>query len=472
MKKVILFLLSLSFLIPCNVFAIDDPGFEFPCEFIPEKGYINQNNGDHGDDSSYYWITERDTDNLYTSNTYKIGNKYYRALKYRNISTTSNSVFSMQFEIYPNTDFDAWKYKGMYWKTNGYYIGYLMLGTTNGHYFDYAGGSDSVVSRVGTLYTNEKYYVRPQDYVSKVQMKSNRYYDNESGLYITMLPFSFKTMGKDSSNNVVFTLEDKNPNLMLGDVFVLGFSLMPSTEQVAQLDNVPNGTNISYDELNNERNYFRGDRCFVGTLDSDNSSPEEAIECDGIIDCTIKEIESGLSKFVDSLLNFLNKLFIPDGEIMNNMCTSFMEWFDKKLGFLGQPITFTVDFLNRFLNIKDTGHYVIKVNDIKDPIFNLNIINGFEFDFASLLENEKLNRMHTLTFIIINGSIGIAFLMLCGKKADDIFGQSHDTNGESLSEYEGYDIDDETGSVSKKTHRFVKKTSYKKDGLTERWKRK
>ncbi len=477
MKKLLfLFVALFGLSIPLSVNAIDDPGFDFPCEFIPGKGYINQNNNSHNNDSSYYWITDEDTENLYTSNTYKIGSKYYRALRYDNISMTNDNVFSLQFEIYPNEKLNAcplednscylWKKGSVKWKANQYYYGYLMLGSTNGHYFDFAGGSNSVVSRVGTLYGDEQYFVKPQDYVSRGQMKSSIYNDIESGLTITMLPFSFKTMGNASNNNIVFTLQDKISSF-LNNVYVLGFSLEQTTENGASLENVPNGVEITYEELNNQRDYFRGDRCFVGTLDSDIASPDLEIECNGVIDCTIKEIESGISKFFNSLLDLLNKLFIPDSEKMSNMATDFMDWFDEKLGFLGQPITFTINFLNRFLSLNDTGHYIIKWNDINVPLFDYVIIQGGEVDLASFLNNSTINTIHSVTFVIINGGIGIAFLMLCGKKLDDVFGQTHDTGGESLIEHEGYSFNEKTGEV-KETHTISKRRKLTKKEYEER----
>lgn len=439
----------ISICIPFKVNAEDVP-FEFPCEFIPNKSWVSQsNNGSHNNDSSYYWITDKDFEEVYTDNAYKIGDKYYRSTKLRNISQGEANVFSLQLELYPNTYIQdsnhlLWNSE-VAWQPNRLYAGYIMLGSLNDNKFNFAGGSSSAVSRVGPLPKGSDYFSRPQDYSSKGVMKRVFYKDTESNMHITMLPFTFRSLGKDAQNKLVFTLQSESP-LSGNDVYILGFALtMPSVN--GDFSNVPNDEYISYEELNNFRNSFRAsDECYSGSYDLGN---DDNLECNGTIDCAIKKVESTFSEWINSLLDFLSKLFIPNGERFSNMATDFMDWFDTKLGFLGQPITFTVDFLNRFLNLTDSGIYVLEWSDWKVPILNLTIIPGNRIDLGRFLENEKIKRVHDITFVIINGSIGIAFLMLCGKKLDDVFGQSHYDTGETLTEHEGYQINDSNGVVKK-----------------------
>lgn len=449
MKKFLfLFIALFSLSIPLSVNAIDDPGFFNNCEFIPEKAYAVQNNGSHNNGTSFTSITREDTDNLFTNNAYSIGDLNYRAVKLEDVIFDSDYGSTIQFEFFSYND--KWGENGIYWNTQSNYEGYVMLGSLNKSKFDFRHTYNNLDTSVGILPINYDYGVSPSDYNSYVNQHT--FYYKNNNFQISILHFRFELKGKNAQNKLVLNItSDKN---ISEDIFILGFNLKSSAKTTTGLG-TEGWTDVPLDTFNIFREGFDNE-CYIGSLPDDIASPDLAIECDGVIDCTIKKVESTFSKWIDGLLSFLSKLFIPDSEKMSNIATDFMDWFEEKLGFLGQPITFTINFLNRFLNLTDTGHYVIHWSDIKVPLFDYVIIQSGEIDLASFLQNPIINTIHNVTFVIINGGIGIAFLMLCGKKLDDIFGQSHDNTGETLIEHEGYSINNETGEV-KETHTISKR---------------
>lgn len=473
MKKINLFIsftLLICFIIPYSVYAVDDPGFFNDCEYILSKGYATQNNSSHSNTANknhFQYITEEDTYNLYTPNAYIIGNSNYRAMDLRDVYFDKDYGGSLQFEFY-NHDLYAWGPRetdifgvsqGTAWQTNGKYEGYLILGSLKGTKFEfpqYRTGS----AVAGILAKEYDYKTAPWE-MGNTDINHHSFYTKNDGMTISVLHFATKITGNNRQNKIVFNII--NNQFLTEDVYVLGFAIKPYVSIDDSISST-NLTDVSLDTFNDFRKKFQS-TCYVGDLPID-MTDLNVIECDGAIDCAIKKVSSTLENWVHGLLDFLSSLFVPNGERFSNMATDFMDWFDLKLGFLAQPLTFTIDFLNRFLNLEDTGHYLIKVPDIKVPLFDYTIIHGFNYDLASALENSNIKRVHDVTFVIINGLIVIAFLGLCVKKYISVFGGTNEPT-ESLIESDGYSIDDNGVVHNSNTFRHVK--SYKKSKITREW---
>lgn len=464
MKKIKLFLLFLSLNMFCmNVYAIDSVDFTNDCDFIPSNAYAVLNNGSHTQGTDFTSISQQDKNGVFVSSAYKIGNNYYRANKIRDVYFHSTYGSSIMFDFYPFDD--NYKSGGNFWSTGVNYKVSLILGSRNGSKYDYRDVNHSLASAVGVVPSGNDYYVNP--YNTSSYVAKNTFYTKNDDFQISVLEYIFTIKSKQMGNNkIIFNIKGNKD--ITEDIYILGFNIKGTT--VSDFTSTEQWQDIPYENFDI---YRKGEQkeCYVGSLPSDIASPEEEYECDGVIDCTIKEIGSTFNKWLNEIGDLFRDLFVPNGETMSNLATDFMNWFDEKLGFLGQPITFTIDFLNRFINLNDTGHYVIHVPNINVPLFDYPIIQGFDYDLASTLQDTNINRIHTITFVIINGTIGIAFLILCGKKLDDILGQSHYADGESLSEYEGYSIDDKTGDV-KKSHKIVQRTTYKKSNFSGKWEKK
>lgn len=471
MKKInfVFAFVLLNIFVCSHVYAIDDVPYFNDCDFIPSNAYSVQNNSSHKDGDSFRYITPLDKEVVSVSNSYKIGNSFYRANKLRNVYFDKTYGTSIMFDFYSTKD--EWKSPllndnviksyGLKWDTTGTYRAVLILGSTQGSKFDFRPVGDAKMSLVGPTSGSNNTYA-PGSYSSK-HVKHEVYYTKNENMTISYLQYYFTINSKNVGNNeIIFNIV--NDLFVTEDIYILGFSI----EGFKNIDTEQKESyyDISLEDFHNMRKSVQSE-CYVGSLPEDIASPDEEIECNGVIDCTIKEIGSSINKWLDSLLDFFTKLFIPDAETMTNLGTDFMDWFDKKLGFLAQPITFTINFLNRFLSLNDTGHYLIHVPNIKVPLFDATIINGFDYDLASALENENVKRMHDVTFVIINGTIGIAFLMLCAKKYDDVFGSNHNEPTETLIETEGYRVNDKTGEVVRNSHTFTKKKITRKRGSSE-----
>lgn len=472
MKKiniVIAFMLLLCFIVPYNVKALDDPGFFNDCAYIPSKGYATQNNSSHSTSNKkhFQYITEEDLTNLYTPNAYIIGNSNYRAMNLRDVYFDSYYGGALQFDFY-NHDLYAWGKRetnmlgqvtqGTAWQTDNWYEGYLILGSLKGSKFSF--NTNFTGTSVGILSDRFDYNTAPYE-MANYYVNQHSFYTKNNGMTISTLHFIVRIGANNKQNKIVFNI--LNDNLLQEDLYVLGFALKPRAPVNSDLS-TQDLTNVDLETFHKFRKEF-DTTCYIGDLPEDMSSLE-VIECEGTIDCAIKKVTNTFENWIHSLLEFLNSLFVPDKDRFSNMATDFMDWFDVKLGFLAQPITFTIDFLNRFTSLQDSGHYLIKVPDIKVPLFDTTIIHGFNYDLASSLDNANIKKVHDVTFVIINGLIVIAFLGLCAKKYVSIFGGSNEPT-ETLIESDGYSIDDKGEVHNSNTFRHVK--SYKKSKITREW---
>lgn len=147
------------------------------------------------------------------------------------------------------------------------------------------------------------------------------------------------------------------------------------------------------------------------------------------------------------LEKFIHDLFVPSNDFLSNWFSDINDSISKQMGFLAYPFTWVLDFLENFLTLEDTGHYIISWSDIKVPNFeSFSIIEGGSFDLATLLENNTLNAFHELYFLITDALMIIAFLYLCINTYNRIFGGQVD-NYEYISVDEGYNVDPKTGEV-------------------------
>ena len=277
-------------------------------------------------------------------------------------------------------------------------------------------------------------------------------YIQENGYLVTALHFKFKVKDQFYSNimHMLIDTDDKSDYSNI-QPFILGYHFETSNE--SKLNHKNEG--LILDDFNLDNDYNVGDHKGPETPDVD--------VCTGsTLECLLQDILKGIKDWLNGVFDFwidlLKPLFVPDGDLMYSLTTDFMDWFDTKLGFLGYPFTFTFNFLNRFLNLNDNGHYIISWPDIKVANFDFTIISAFNYDLASILKDEKINNMHEVYLKIIDGIVSIAFVFLCYKKYKEVFGGTDDPS-ETVTENAGYTIDDK-GEIHS-NYSFNHRTTYK-----------
>lgn len=210
----------------------------------------------------------------------------------------------------------------------------------------------------------------------------------------------------------------------------------------------------------NELNYEQTDIEVTPTPDPEEpSTDEEQLEVSkgifgkigDILNLLINLPSTIVQLLIDGLLELMQTLFIPDNDYLTDWFTDIRDEFEGQLGFLSYPVTWIIQILERFLTLEDTGHYVITWSGIQVPNFDFNIIPAGSFDLATLLENDTINNMHELYFIITNALLLLAFFSLCMNTYNRVFGGDID-NYEYITVTDGYTVDETTGEVLLSNH--------------------
>lgn len=259
--------------------------------------------------------------------------------------------------------------------------------------------------------------------------------------YFELQSLKFSTYDALSSvSGSIIGAADDIKNSMLNNFNALTGSIVGGNQDII------NNQNKNKDEIINNQNENSQKE-----IDNANKNHEEAEKTRRGILGTIKSVLEGIinlpSKLVNLLIDALKSLFIPSDSFFQDWFKDVQKSFEKQLGFLSYPFTWILEILNRFLNLTDTGHYIISWSSLKVPNFNFNIINSGSYDLATLLQNSTINRFHELYFTITNALMLLAFFGLCMNTYNKIFGGDTD-NYEYISVDEGYSIDDSTGEAT------------------------
>lgn len=217
------------------------------------------------------------------------------------------------------------------------------------------------------------------------------------------------------------------------------------------------------DSINNATDkILQGQDKINDTLNSEDSDTSSK-KC-GVV-CKLKGIWEGIvslpKKVADAFGDILKSLFVPEDNYFKNWFDELSTYFNNKLGFLVYPFTFITDTLNRYLNLEDTGHYVIFIPDIKAPLFDTVIFSATSYDLADLLKNSTFSYAHNLWFAFLNFGVLVAFLNLCYRKYVSIFGGDNSGDYEYFTEEEGHEYDINSGEVTRSWIKS-KKSSRKK----------
>jgi len=135
-------------------------------------------------------------------------------------------------------------------------------------------------------------------------------------------------------------------------------------------------------------------------------------------------------KLVTLLIDGLKALFIPSDDFFSKWFGDMSDFMEKKLGFLAYPFTLFLDFCEFFLNLKDTGNYVISFSGWDMPIFGGKIIPSFHYDLGELLKTDYIDLIHTLYLAFVDVIVLFGFLRLCKNKYASIFGGSQELSSD------------------------------------------
>ena len=125
-----------------------------------------------------------------------------------------------------------------------------------------------------------------------------------------------------------------------------------------------------------------------------------------------------------TILDGLVGLFVPSEGFFSAYFDELLTWFEERLGILGYPITFTVDVLNRILDL-DFNEPVISWDDMYVPLFEdeVPLIPAGEINFKTLVEsNETILNFYNTYLIIVDGLLVFMIIKLIQRKHDEIVG--------------------------------------------------
>lgn len=129
-------------------------------------------------------------------------------------------------------------------------------------------------------------------------------------------------------------------------------------------------------------------------------------------------------KLIDLLIDAIKSLFIPSDNFFTNWFDNFNEWLGDRFGILYFPIEIVLDFLNRVGALQESTSYVLTVPDLSINIFGnqATLINGFSYDFGSLLENETLANIHNIYLTVVDVILYLCLVVLAYNTFTDVFG--------------------------------------------------
>ncbi len=148
---------------------------------------------------------------------------------------------------------------------------------------------------------------------------------------------------------------------------------------------------------------------------------------DNLTDFSNDAFEYWQMKFNIWFMDFLKataRIFLPSQESLESWLSRMNNLINNQMGFLAYPFTWTLNFLERFVALEDTGSYVISWGNIAVPNFNQNIINAGSYDLATLLENPTIKNAHDIYIMGLNAILLLMFMNTCWNKFNEVFGGS------------------------------------------------
>ena len=120
---------------------------------------------------------------------------------------------------------------------------------------------------------------------------------------------------------------------------------------------------------------------------------------------------------------FFISLFIPSNQDLSDFFRHFKDTIEEQFGFLSLPITWILEILNRFYDLKDTGHYIITWRTISVPNFeDFVIIQSGSYDLGELLNNSTIKTFHDLYILVTDALIVLSFINYTLNVMNRIFG--------------------------------------------------
>lgn len=137
---------------------------------------------------------------------------------------------------------------------------------------------------------------------------------------------------------------------------------------------------------------------------------------DGII--AIGEFFTKLGQFILDTLKFL---FIPADGFLDIYLHAMDEFLTDKLGILYFPISFIIDFLNRFINLRNTVNPIITIPNIAIGGFGT-LIHGTTWDISAIWHTSPYNQIYDIYIIFVSFFVGYCIYRLAVKKYAEFFG--------------------------------------------------
>lgn len=143
-----------------------------------------------------------------------------------------------------------------------------------------------------------------------------------------------------------------------------------------------------------------------GTGENGTITDEDAESASCGIICKLKHLIKMLS------IDNIKYLVIPTEEQMNDLFEQMQTKVTSKLGILGLPITVYTRLMQIAMQYDDSQqNWCLTWNNIQVPNFeDFNIIQGGQWCFSDILQNEKINTFRTVCITIIGGLILLSFI--------------------------------------------------------------
>lgn len=235
---------------------------------------------------------------------------------------------------------------------------------------------------------------------------------------------TYQFLYNDNSTELYYVLSKIGNNLFSFDVYTK--------------DNYTLKYDIRYSNTTNEKvsdvfliysNYkitdFSGNVLFDETdYKFDLEAPQKSIfdVIKGIFTAIVELPYKIVKSLLEGIIKLIESLFIPEDDFFKNWFNDISTSLESQLGFLTYPFKFILDLLNRFLSLQDTNSYVISWPEVKAPIYDVSIINSGSYSLNELLDNSVLNTLHDLYILVTDALMIIAFINLCKKTYDKVFG--------------------------------------------------
>lgn len=225
-------------------------------------------------------------------------------------------------------------------------------------------------------------------------------------------------------------------------------------------ENVTANVNFNFTRNNNYNSYLMdnidiaADSCGSNEVNMTITSNNDINDSDdnGFFGNITSSISNLLNVFAPSNLIYL---IIPTEEQMQSLLNEMQDKINSKLGILGLPITIYTRFMN-LANTSTQDNWCITWNNVEVPNFeNYNIINGGEWCFNTILENQKINNLRVFSINIIGGLIILAFIQYLNNTYHLIIESPERDEYEYITTQDIYDVDNNSGELT--NHRYIKK---------------